>query len=210
MKCRYFLFVPFLATFLNGCSTHFSTLQAGGTSTKIICAIKEEQAFQIAYSAIATTLPGRKISEVDGPIRGYSTYFRFVLDTYTQQVLVYPASGIDAEGKRVKGYYFEVSGSGSSVVQGKAKNEKLFERVSESARATGKSVAVTDLQAATYDGAKWRLNQSEEQKASGNAAATNSKEDALNSLERLKHLRDQGVISDQEFEKKKKELLDRI
>lgn len=210
MKYRYLFLVFFIAVLLNGCSTHFSTLQAEGTSTKIIYVIKEEQAFQIAYSAIATTLPGRKISEVDGPIRGYGTYFRFLLDTYTQQVLVYPTTGTDAEGKRVKGYYFEVSGSGSSVVQGKAKNEQLFERVFESVRATGKAVAVTDLQAATYDGAKWRLNQSEEQKTPGSAAATNSKEDALNSLERLKHLRDQGVISDQEFEKKKKELLDRI
>src|SRR5918996_1864019 len=95
-----------------GCSTHFTTLKEEGSSTQVIYVITEEQAFQIAHASIATTLPGRKIEVIDGPVRGYSTYFRFVLDTYTQQVLVHAAQGVDAFGKAVRGYYFEVSGSG--------------------------------------------------------------------------------------------------
>lgn len=113
----------------SGCSTHFSTLQPEGSKEQIIYAIPEEQAFQIAHGSLAVTLPGRKIEVIDGPVRGYSTYFRFVLDTYTQQVLVHAAQGTDALGKKVRGYYFEVSGSGSSFVQGRAKNVELFERL---------------------------------------------------------------------------------
>jgi hypothetical protein len=136
-----------LLMLLAGCSTHYSTLQTEGSSTQIVYTIPEEEAFHIAYSSIATTLPGRKIEVIDGPVRGYSTYFRFLLDTYTQQVLVHRVEGTDAIGKGVRGYYFEVSGSGSSFVQGRAKNVELFERVAEAAKATNKGVVVTiDLQ----------------------------------------------------------------
>jgi len=209
MKYRYLFLVFFLAILLNGCSTHFSTLQAEGTSTKIIYAIKEEQAFQIAHGSLLATLPGRKIEVIDGPVRGYSTYSRFVLDTYTQQVLVHAAQGTDALGNKIRGYYFEVSGSGSSG-SGRAKNVALFEMLVESAKATGKGVAVTNVERIGYANARWRLGEGELGKSTAPAASDTTKEDVLNSLERLKGLRDRGVITEEEFEAKKKELLNRL
>jgi hypothetical protein len=159
---------------------------------------------------VATTLPGRKIEVIDGPVRGYSTYFRFALDTYTQQVLVYAAQGTDTLGNKIRGYYFEVSGNGSSFVQGRAKNVELFERLAESAKATGKGVAVTSVERIGYTNAKWRLGESELEKSTPPTTSGTTKEDALNSLERLKGLRDRGVITEEEFEAKKKELLNRL
>jgi hypothetical protein len=61
------LLVLLLTLLSAGCSTHFSTLQPEGTSTQVIYTIPEEQAFQIAFTALATTLPGRKIEIIDGP-----------------------------------------------------------------------------------------------------------------------------------------------
>jgi len=194
----------------SGCSTHFSTLQPEGSKEKIIYAVPEEQAFQIAHGTLAATLPGRKIEVIDGPVRGYSTYFRFVLDTYTQQVLVHAVQGTDALGKKVRGYYFEVSGSGSSIVQGRAKNVQLFERLVEAAKATGKGIAVTSVEHIGYTNAKWRLGQGEMERNTSPATTGAKNDDVLDSLERLKGLRDRGVITDEEFESKKKELLNRL
>lgn len=200
-----------LLTFIPaGCSTHFSTLKPEGSSTQVIYTITEEQAFQIAHASLATTLPGRKIEVIDGPIRGYSTSFRFVLDTYTQQVLVHAAQGSDPLGKTVRGYYFEVSGSGSAIVQGRAKNIELFERVADAAKATGRGVSVTGVERIGYTNAKWRLGEGAAQTGTTSPASANTREDVLNSLERLKGLRDREVITDQEFETKKKELLERL
>jgi hypothetical protein len=70
----------------------------------------------MAHWAIASTFPNRKITVLDGPTRGYSTYFRIMLDTYSQQILIFPAIGIKQNGEEVKGYYFEVSGSGTTVI----------------------------------------------------------------------------------------------
>lgn len=85
-------FLLVLAIMLGACSTHFDTSQQEGVDGRTIYQLNQEQAFAIAYNAIATVLPGRKISEIDGPVKGYRTWFRFVLDTYTQQVLVVPAN----------------------------------------------------------------------------------------------------------------------
>jgi hypothetical protein len=81
---KYWLLV--LAITLSACSTHFTTSKQRGIDGYTIYRVSQEQAFAIAYNAIATVLPGRKISKINGPVKGYSTWTRFVLDTYTQQV----------------------------------------------------------------------------------------------------------------------------
>jgi len=199
-----------LLALLAGCSTQFSTLEATGSSTQIVYAIPEDQAFQIAYGTLAATFPGRKIEVIDGPVRGYSTYSRFVLDTYTQQVLVHAVQGTDALGKKVRGYYFEVSGSGTSVLIGRSKNVELFDSVAAAAKATGKGVALTGIERVAYANARWRPGEGNAQQGTSSPASSETREDILHELERLKDLRDRGVITDQEFETKKKELLDRL
>lgn len=141
-----------------GCSTHFSTLQPEGSTAQILYAIPEEQAFQIAHGTLVTTIPGYKIEIIDGPVRGYITTFQPFLDKYTQQVLVFPAEGLDALGKKIRGYYFEVSGSGTSGI-GYYKNVELFKKVTEAAKATGKGIAVTGLERTGYTNAEWHNGQ---------------------------------------------------
>jgi hypothetical protein len=123
------ILIALFAFVLVGCSTQFSTLRPEGSTSQVIYAISEEQAFQIGFASLASILPGYEITDIDGPIKGYSAVFRFVLDTYTQQVMVIPATGKDATGKFVRGYYFDVSGRGSSILQGRAKNVELYEFV---------------------------------------------------------------------------------
>ena len=194
---------------LGGCSTHFSTLRPEQATSKIIYEIPEEQAFGLAHRSLTTVLPGRKISDVSGPVRGYSTWFRFVLDTYTQQVLVFPASGVSRSGGRVDGYYFEVSGSGSAIVQGRAKNVQVFETLSESLAATGKGVEVANVRERPYEGYAWSVEEPKNVPA-GTADKASTVDEVAKALEKLKELRDSGAITEREYEAKKKELLGRI
>ncbi|MGK0352910.1 MAG: hypothetical protein ACJAYX_003599 [Planctomycetota bacterium] len=179
---------------LSGCSTHFTTLRDGDASEATIFAIDDEHAFRLAFEAIAETLPGRGITEVKGPVRGYFTTFRFVLDTYSQQVLVFPVMGRREGGEEVRGVYYEVSGSGSSVVQGRAKNVALFELLNQKARATGNPVVVKEVAAASYQNPDQAV-------PSG---------DLAKKLTELKALRDQGLITEQDYEAKKADLLKRM
>jgi hypothetical protein len=95
-----------LSIVVSGCSTNFSTLKSD--NQKVLYQIDESRAFQLAQAAIIKTMPGRKITEIDGKIKGYSTYTRFGLDTYSQQILIYPATGAKSDARLVSGFYFEV------------------------------------------------------------------------------------------------------
>ena len=195
------ILIAFVALLLAACSTSYSTLKAENSATQVLYEIPEQQAFQIAFSSLGRLLPGYEITDIDGPLKGYTATFRFVLDTYTQQVMVVPATGKASDGRSVRGYYFVVSGRGTSG-QGVAKNGQLFEMVAEAARSTGKGVAVSGVANSSYTGAQWKQGQTG-QKSSGST-------EAMDQLERLKSLRDGGAITADEYEKKKKELLDRI
>lgn len=202
------LLISFVAI-LAGCATNFSTLQPDNSAKQIIYAIPEEQAFQIAFSSLAQVLPGNEITDIDGPVKGYSATFRFLLDTYSQQVLVIPASAKDGDNRDIRGYYFEISGSGSSIVQGRSKNIRLFETISSSAQSTGKAVVVSGVNREPYAGALWKQGEASKQ-SPAHALNPEGGTDALTLIERLKQLRDRGIITDEEFDLKKKELLERI
>ena len=68
--------------------------------------------------------------------RGYWTTYRFGIDHYSQRVLVVPAVGTDASGHEVRGYWFDVSGKGTAIIAGGAKNRALYHRLQEAADAT--------------------------------------------------------------------------
>jgi hypothetical protein len=182
-----------VAITLSACSTHFDTSKLEGTDGYKVYRVSQEQAFAIAYNAIATVLPGRKISEIDGAVKGYSTWFRFVLDTYTQQVLVIPAKGTTVTGDVVEGFYFEVSGSGSSVIQGRAKNVALYEAIQSELGRLNVGMVVSQIERGSYKGPVFATNGgvAEPPKRSSSSAADR--------LTELKSLLDRGLISEKEY-----------
>ena len=114
-----------------------------------------------------------------------------------QQVLVHPAIGLDKNGEKVAGFYFEVSGAGTSG-SGRAKNVQVFEKLQELLNDTGKGVYVSSLQAGHYK-SKGTVH---DPKSTAN--------DPFHQLEKLKELFDRGVITKEDYDAKKKELLDRM
>tara|TARA_R110002094_G_scaffold200476_1_gene172160 strand:+ start:2065 stop:2580 length:516 start_codon:yes stop_codon:yes gene_type:complete len=168
-------------------------LQDDQSSRTTIFAIDDDLAFRLAFEAVSETLPGRKIDQVEGAVRGYHTTFRFALDTYSQQVLVFPVLGRTSSGDEVRGCYYEVSGSGSSFVQGRAKNVELFECLIGKARLVGNPVIVDEITATTYQ--------------PRNLGASTQSGGLAKRLTQLKQLLDQGLITQQDYDTKKAELL---
>lgn len=172
------------------CSSHYSTLRQEEGEQATIFAMDDDLAFQLAYEAMAETLPGRKIDEVHGRARGYFTTFRFALDTYSQQVLVFPVVGRTAAGEGVHGCYYEVSGSGSSFVQGRAKNGELFDRLKEKAHQYGNPTVVEDVTPRDYQMTP----------AAGGTSVSQR-------LAALKQMLDDGLINEKDYQAKKADLL---
>lgn len=178
---------------LSACSTHFDTSKRENSSDTILYKLTQKQSFSLAYNAIASVLPGRKITNVDGTIKGYSTWSRFVLDTYTQQVMVIPAQGNAKNGETVIGFYFEISGSGSSG-SGRQTNVRLYETIQEKLNQMNVGVPVTNLQKVSYNGPVFGTP------ASGEKSA----EDRLKEIDRLL---EQKLISEEEYKTKRASVL---
>ena len=179
-----------LAVVLTACSTHFDTSIRKGVDGYTIYRLRQEQAFSIAYDSIATVLPGRNISEIDGFAKGYSTWSRFGLDTYTQRVLVIPVRGIAKDGTTIEGFYLDISGSGSSG-SGRAKNVSLHRTIQKMLDQRNVSAVVTRMERTSYKEPVFRTKTI----PSGSPPLLTVEE----RLKKLKSLLDQGLISEREY-----------
>jgi len=131
MKYRLILFTLPILLFIVGCSAHRTSIESG-ISKASIYDMDEEQVFNLVYSSIQEVFPQEKISVITVPTRGYITRFLappFYVDWFTQKIMVHRASGVTLDGQKKHGYWIEVSGSGSSFLQGQIKNKEVFEKI---------------------------------------------------------------------------------
>jgi hypothetical protein len=214
MRMRMWL-VALLAA-LAGCTHNTTLVRRGPGDGRVIYRLSEEQAFTIARGVFAELLPDRKLFDIIGNRRGYWTTYRFGIDRYTQRVLVVPAVGTDASGHEVRGYWFDVSGKGTAIIAGGAKNRALYHRLQEAADATGSAVIVTNVREGKYDtdGRAYLAGgqRPDSISAAGPPTASSSATSAstVERLRQLKAMRDEGLISDSEYEAKRRQLLDRM
>lgn len=182
-----------------GCSSHHSSLRQDSSGAATIYQLSGIEALQLAHNALSEMFPGRKITEIQGPPAGYVTSYRMMLDTYSQQVLAIAAIGIDGSGNEVRGYYFEVSGSGTAIVSGRIKNSDLFDRVRQLAEQSGRPTQVRT----------WRPDYSVQKPPDlprdrglepGGSAASRLRE--------LEHLRRDGLISEEEYRAKRAKIIE--
>jgi len=195
-----------------GCSTHYTTLQTDPIFPQVIYRISEEQAFTIALDAFAEVLPDQSLFDVAGPRRGYHTTWRFGLDTYSHKVLVIPAVGIGEMGQEVQGYWFDVSGSGTAIISGTAKNRELHRRLQNALDGTATATFVTNVREGRYetDGRAYRAQGRDAHKASTSNPRAPSAPSVTDQLRELKAMYDQGLISKEEYDAKRRQLLDRM
>jgi hypothetical protein len=197
-----------------GCSSHYPAARPVDVPGGVIYRISEPEALNLARTTLAAMLPEVKIYPTQGARRGfYATeekvhgqpnYSRFLVETYTHHVFVMPAQGLDPAGRKVTGYYVEVSGSGV-LASGPPHNDQLKAGLRQAFEKTGQGVAVSAVESASY------ANVAPEPQASVPPdVPTAPGQDVFEQLKKLKELRDQDVITEEEFQEKKKLLLDRI
>ncbi|MDR2124242.1 MAG: hypothetical protein LBP38_04570 [Desulfovibrio sp.] len=128
IKINKFTAIVFMSSiiFIAGCSTRYSTLN-----------ITDDNLVRVAYTGdpnemlkdielvMMHVFPGRILTAINGNARGYSTWTRFVLDTYTQIAVIIPTKAKDNENTEYNAYAIDVSGSGTDSF-GMAKNSTLF------------------------------------------------------------------------------------
>jgi hypothetical protein len=195
-----------------GCATSSTTLVRPDLGAgQVIYRISEEKAFTIALDAYALLLPKQSVDDVvDGRRRGYSADQRFALDWYTHRVLVIPAVGTDPGGREVHGYWFDISGSGSMPISGSAKHKEFLRVIEDALAETGAATVVSNLRDGNYetDGHAYLglkrdardIKAGRQSTGAGNAAR----------LGELKRMRDQGLITEDEYVAKRRQILDRL
>jgi hypothetical protein len=178
---------------LLACSTHYTTARSSGGATPIY-KMSDARALEIAHRALVEAFPSRKVTHLEGPTWSFSTTYRLLLDTYSQQVLVVPMEGLAPDRSRVRGFVFDVSGSGTAIFTGSSKNRRLFKRVQELADATGTRILVTNATRVPF-------------RPQGSEASQGDSSDVERRLRNLRDLLNQGLIAPEQFEAKQKEIL---
>ena len=207
-----FLTAGLIGLLATGCATSSTTLaRPDHGEGQVIYRISEAQAFTIVLDAYAALLPKQSMDDiVEGGRRGYNADQRFALDWYHHRVLVVPALGTDANGTEVRGYWFEFSGSGSMIVSGRIKHDDLVQRIQAELDATGTATVVTNLRDGSYetDGRAYLgLKRDARDVRAGLGARAPSTADRLSEL---KALHDRGLVTDEEYEAKRRHILDGI
>jgi len=178
----------------SACSRQQAIGLDAATGKQRIYVMDDREADAIAHGAILSSFPGRKVETITGPMRGYSTYTRMMLDTFTQQVLIQPVTGQKADGTSVDGYTFEVSGSGTSIISGQAQNINFGNTLQKALDSTGKAVEVVSVHP----------------RAVVPSSSISGTSEVEKSLVDLRKLLDQGLITPAEYENKRSSVLNRI
>jgi hypothetical protein len=141
-----------VSSVLAGCAAHRSSAGKDNDSFAIYVA-DEKHVFDLVYSSIQEVFPTEQISTITTPTRGYITKFLappFHVDWFVQKVLVHRSSGLNEKSENVSGYWIEVSGSGSSFLQGQLKNQEVFNTIVAHLEQTTKKHVITNQERSAY------------------------------------------------------------
>jgi hypothetical protein len=207
-----FLALMLTALPITGCSAHSTTLLRDGPSAgQVIYRISEETAFTAALEAYAVLFPKKSVDDiVDGHRRGYNADERnWAGDWWHHRLLVIPAIGTDASGNEVYGYWYDYSGGGTFAPTTQ-QTTGLLQFIRAWLDASGTATVVTNLRDGQYetDGRAYLgLKRDARDIRPGLRLPAGSNADRLNEL---KVLRDKGLVTEEEYQAKRRQILDRL
>jgi hypothetical protein len=189
---------------LSGCSTHMTTFRQDGRF--IIYELDEDKIFQIVYQEIHKIVDDEIINEMDGPERGFSTRLTFGPDWYNVIVKIVPVEGPDGTGRIIRGYFVELGGKGTHPTN---RPEQISKNIMGRLNETKTAVQVTSFKKVDYsrDRDRWRLNVAP---SAPEPAKLVPSKDVYDDLRELKKLLDEGIITQEEYEQKRKILMEKI
>jgi hypothetical protein len=202
---------------LGSCTAHRSSaVDQDGYST--IYDADEKHVFDTVYSSIQEEFPTEKISTITTPTRGYITKFLappLNVDWFTQKILVHKATGKNSDGELKSGYWIEVSGSGSSFLQGQMKNEAVFNTIIRhlDATATKHLIANRKVQAYSVPQENFYVRGSDTLEGEGTRIVIKNSPSGTVSKDKEKQLRDlhqlfvDKILTKDEYEDAKRKIL---
>jgi hypothetical protein len=208
-----------ISSVLAGCAAHRSS--AGkDTNSSVIYAADEKHVFDLVYSSVQEVFPTEQISTITTPTRGYITKFLappFHVDWFVQKVLVHRSSGLNEKNKSVSGYWIEVSGSGSSFLQGQMKNEEVFNTIVSHLEQTTKKHVITNQVRSAYlvPQENFYVRGSDTLEGEGARIVIKGKlesgvaKDKEKQLRDLHKLRADKILSQEEYETAKRKILEK-
>ena len=202
---------------LAGCSAHRSSI-GNNPSSATIYEAEEKRVFDIVYSSIQEVLSSEEISVITTPTRGYIAKFfapPLHVDWFTQKVLVHRASGLNKGKKKVYGYWIEVSGSGTSFLQGQIKNAELFDTIVAHLEEATRKHEIFNMSSEPYlvPQENFYVRGADTLEGEGtrviitNKGGSHSTKDREKQLRDLHQLRVDGILSREEYEAAKKRVL---
>lgn len=217
---------------LMGCSGYVPKTVPSGQTSGVIYQVNEQQALDLVHWSMRQALPEQKIYKLAQPRVGLFVHetvrpgdlrwARFKESTYIYEVDLRQSQGIGPQGDRVTGYTFGLKGSGDLVTgpENLAAIERLLKQAFDQ---SGRPVSVTSA-SDFKPGPPMFPPEPSEVSAPGAATPDTAApegpvvekpvpqitDDVFDKLKKLKELLDQGIITREEFETKKQELLDRI
>ena len=192
-------FLTFILILLVGCSTHQTTLKQNGGYK--IYTIEEREIFQITYQEISSIVDDEIVNEIDGPERGFSTRMTFGPDWYDVLVKIVPVEGVSLNGNNIKGYFVELGGTGTYPT---SRPKKIINGIQRKLEESGTGVMVSSFRKSSYEYERdrWRLNEK--------PSARDRDGSVMDKLLKLKILREEGVLTEEEYKQKKAELLKQL
>jgi hypothetical protein len=206
-----FVAVSLAALFVTGCASSGTTLaRADQADGQVIYRISEEQAFTVALEGYAALFPKQSVDDVlEGQRRGYNADERSWMDWWSHRLLVIPAIGADASGKDVHGYWYDYSGGGTLFPSAKRRHG-LLDWIRARLDPTGTATFVTNLREGKYetDGRAYlgRKRDARDIQPGGRKSG----ESNADRLIELKTMRDKGLITEEEYQAKRRQILDRM
>lgn len=211
-----------------GCSGYVPKSNPLSPSADTIYQVSEQEALDLVYWAMHEVLPEQKIYKLAKPRVGLFVheqmrpgdvrYARFKETTYIYEVDILRVEGTDSQGHRVSGYTYKIEGNGD-LKEGPGNLEKIDQKIRATFDQTERgtmAIAVSEPEAAppVVSSPPPASKQAVEAPAPKAPAAVQqpapSGDDAFEKLEKLKQLLDKGIITQEEFDIKKRELLERI
>jgi hypothetical protein len=176
----------------------------------VIYRVSEETAFTTALEAYAALYPNKSVDDVvEGRRRGYNADERsWAGDVWHHRILVVPAIATDSNGSEVRGYWYDYDGGGTFAPTTE-RTTGLMQYIR--ARLNTTAVVVTNIRDGAYetDGRAFLglKRDARDILPALRRAPAQSNADRLNEL---KTMRDRGLISEEEYEVKRREILDRM
>lgn len=195
--------------FLSGCVMH-STTPEYPSAPQTIYRISEREAFISILEIYVVELPKQSVDDVveDG-YRGYSADARFGPDWTTHRVLVIPVKGTDQSGLEVRGYRYDIHSSGSRAFENPIRHKRIREMIQKTLAKA--EVVVTNVQRAEYEtDGKAYLGLKRDARDIKVQELQPPDTRAADRLAELKAMRDRGLITEQEYQTKRRQILDAL